>query len=65
METLEERIKKAKLISEIESTASALLSTTTNKQDVDWLLYVIERVNVGRSIWVLESIKETLICIKP
>ena len=65
MKTLEERIKKAKLISEIESTASALLSITTNKQDVDWLLYVIDRVNVGRSFWVLESIRETLIYIRP
>ena len=63
METLELRIKKAKLISEIESTAAALLVTITSKQDRDWLTYVIERVSVGRSIWVLESIRETLFYI--
>ena len=65
MKTLEERIKKAKLVSEIESTASALLSTTTNIHDVEWLRYVIDRAGIGRSFWVLESIRETLIYIKP
>lgn len=63
METLEVRIKKAQLISEIESTAAALLETITSKQDRDWVMYVIERVSVGRSIWVLESIRETLLYI--
>ena len=63
METLEIRIKKAKLISEIESTASALLAITTNKQDIEWLLYVTNRVREGKSIWVLEAIRETLIYI--
>lgn len=63
METLEQRIKKAKLINEIESTAAALLVTITSKQDIEWLLYVIDRVSVGRSLWVLESIRETLFYI--